>query len=60
MPFENNFQRLSFSSNIIEIRECSMRWSIEKAERKGTEKERKRKKRKPLRAYSNKNGKSIF
>jgi hypothetical protein len=46
MPFEKNFQRLSFSSNIIKIPESSKRRSIEKTEREKLEKERRRKKKK--------------
>jgi hypothetical protein len=51
MPFENNFWRLSFSSNIIKIPESSKRRSIEKRGRKDIEKrERKRKKKKSLKS----------
>jgi hypothetical protein len=46
MPFEKNFQRPSFSSNIIKILEYSKRRSIEKRERKNIEKRDREKERK--------------
>jgi hypothetical protein len=57
MPFEKNFRRLSFSSNIIKIPESSKRRSIEKRERKSIEK---REKKKNPRVSSNKRGSQYF
>jgi hypothetical protein len=51
MPFEKNFQRLSFSSNIIKIPEPSKRRSIEKTERKKLEKREKKKEKEKLQEY---------
>jgi hypothetical protein len=62
MPYEKNFRRLSFSSNIIKIPKSSKRWSIEKKERENIEKKRERKKEKEKlqESLQIKKGKSIF
>jgi hypothetical protein len=61
MPFEKNFWRLPFSSNIIKIPESSKCRSIEKNREKVLEKrERKKRKRKAPRDPSNKKGESTF
>jgi hypothetical protein len=62
MPYEKNFRRLSFSSNIIKIPKYSKRWSIEKKERENIEKKRERKKEKEKlqESLQIKKGKSIF
>jgi hypothetical protein len=58
MPFEKNFRRLSFSSNIIKIPESSKRQHRKERER---EREKgKERKRKATRVSSTKKGKSIF
>jgi hypothetical protein len=55
MPFEKNFRRPSFSSNIIKIPRSSKRRSIEKRERKSIEKRERKMKRK-----KKKSSKSLF